>query len=390
MMECAPARLLLAVLLAETSVSLSASAGSTPASPCPAGWLLFGPRCFAFYPVWSSWTDAEAACAQKGGHLAALHTPEERQFVRQLANTDPAVWLGGRRPRQNGSWFWSDDSASKIRGRTNQRLDMGRGGGACLAIKPLSGELESAACGQLRFYICSTGASRSTVAPGNTKPVEPGEILTGIVPTESLFEVLWSFSDPLVEEILRSSTFLGELRSGRLTQSCYDRFVQQEALYLQRVGGMLEVLIGRFPEADGATSLLWDAFKQYRSGNQSRLPSPPPPPWLRSSLASFHAVALEEPVYWLVALSARAGLRHLVVGELLPSGGPEAGGRLLREWSGDARADVTWTRRYRKLVEERQQHMDVFKAVNIFRDHMKNQRSLHKAVACDEEEERSS
>lgn len=61
------------------------------------------------------------------------------------------------------------------------------------------------------------------------------------MPTESLFEVLWSFSDPLVEEILRSSTFLGELRSGRLTQSCYDRFVQQEALYLQRVGGMLEV-----------------------------------------------------------------------------------------------------------------------------------------------------
>ncbi|XP_037335911.2 uncharacterized protein LOC119222976 isoform X1 [Pungitius pungitius] len=383
-MQCALARLLLAVLLAETSLSLSASAGRTPASSCPAGWLPFGPRCLAFYPVWSSWTDAEAVCAQKGGHLASLYTPEEMQFVRQLANTDLTVWLGGRRAQRNGSWFWSDDSEFKIRGWTNQRLGEG---GACLTIKTKSGELESAPCGELRFYICSSGAryahSKSIVAPGNRKSLQPG-----IVPTQSLFQVLWSSSDSLVEVILRSSTFLEELRSGRLTQSCYDRFVQQEALYLQRVSGMLEVLIGRFPEGDEATWLLRDTFKQYRSGNQSRLPLPPPP-WLRSSLASFHAVALEEPVYWLVALSARAGLRHLVAGELLSSGGAEAGGRLLQEWIGDAKADIAWTRRYRKLVEERQNHMEVFQAINIFRDHMINQKSLHKAVACDEEEERS-
>ncbi|KAM8898232.1 uncharacterized protein AB9W97_009241 [Spinachia spinachia] len=372
MMRCALARLLLArLLLPATSFSLSALVGRTQAATCPAGWLLSGPTCFAFYPVWSSWADAEAACAGNGGHLASLHTPEETKFVRQLANTDRPLWVDGR-AQQNGSWFWSNNSEFKI-----QRQGEGSGGGACMAIQPTSGELQSAPCGELRFYICSTRASIAfTVAPGIRKPVDPG-----IAPTESLFQVFWSFSDSLVEEILRSSTFIEGLRSGLLTQSCYDRFVQQEALYLQQVSGMLEVVIGRVPEADHAASLLWDAFKQYRSSNQSRLPSPPPA-WLRSSLASFHAVALEEPIYWLVALSARAGLRQLVVGELLSSGGP-----LLREWSGDARADVTWTRRCRKLVEERQQHMDVFQAVNIFRDHMINQRSLHQAVACDEEEE---
>lgn len=65
--------------------------------------------------------------------------------------------------------------------------------------------------------------------------------LSGIVPGVSLFDAVWSYSDSLAEEILRSSSFLQEIWSGRLTQRCYSSFMQQEALYLHRVSGTLEV-----------------------------------------------------------------------------------------------------------------------------------------------------
>ncbi|XP_068569278.1 uncharacterized protein [Cebidichthys violaceus] len=377
MMVCVLARLLFAVLLTETSASLSAS-GTKQASLCPPRWLLFGQKCFAFYPVWSSWTNADLMCSQKGGHLASLHTPEERQFVRVLANTHPPVWLGGRRAQQNGSWFWSDDSPFRISGWTNQRQGEAGEGGTCMAITPKSGELDSAPCGELRFYICSTGAS--SAHSSSRKPAEPG-----MVPGWSLFDVVWSHSDSVAEEILRSSSVLRGLRSGRLTRSCYDSFVQQEALYLHRVGSTLQVLMSGLQEADGVTSLLLDALKQYSSRNQSLLASPPPR-WLQDSLQSFHSVVLEDPVYWLVALSARACLRHFLSRELLSSSSVKAS-LLLREWSEDTRTEVVWTRSYRELIEERQSLMDVFQAVNVFREHMMNQKSFFKAAACDEEEE---
>ncbi|XP_075948329.1 uncharacterized protein LOC142950652 isoform X2 [Anarhichas minor] len=387
-MVCVLARLLFALLLTETSASPSASE-TEQASPCPPRWLLFGQRCFAFYPVWSSWTNADLMCSQKGGHLASLHTPEERQFVRQLANTHLPVWLGGRQAQQNGSWFWSDDSPFRISGWTNQRQGKAGEGGTCMAITPKCGELGSAPCGELRFYVCSTGAS-SNKSSADGEPVEPG-IVAGV----SLFDVVWSYIDPLAEEILHSSSVLRGLRSGRLTQSCYDSFIQQEALYLHRVSSTLQVLMSGLQEADDVTSLLLDTLKQYSSSNQSLLASPPPQ-WLQSSLQSFHSVVLEEPVYWLVALSARACLRDFLSRELLSSsssseelrgsGSELKASLLLREWSEDTRTEVTWIRRYRTLIEERQPHMDVFQAVNIFRQHMMNQKSLYKAANCDEED----
>ncbi|XP_037615067.1 uncharacterized protein LOC119481847 isoform X3 [Sebastes umbrosus] len=385
------APLLLAVLLTETSASLSTSVGTEQASPCPPRWLLFGQRCFSFYPVWSSWTDANSLCSQEGGNLASLHTPEERQFVHQLANTHIPVWLGGFKAQQ-GSWFWSDDSAFRISGWTNQTQGKAGGGGACLVISPKSGELHSAPCGELRFYICSTTASSSpTDSPRNRKPVEPG-----IVSNVSLFDVVWGHSDMLAEVILRSSPLLEELRSGQLMQRCYANFIRQEALYLHRVSSTLEALIVRLQEADDVRSLLMDTLKHYSSRNQSLLASPPPP-WLVFSLQSFHSVVLEEPVYWLVALLARACLRDFLAAELLSSGlqlvpawsNVKSVG-LYQEWNRDTLREVTWTRRYRKVIEERKHHMDTYKAINIFREHMKNQKSFYKALACDEEEEEES
>ncbi|XP_035530773.1 uncharacterized protein LOC118337773 isoform X2 [Morone saxatilis] len=377
--------LIFTVLLTETSASLPSS-GRGRASPCPPRWLLFRQRCFAFYPVWSSWSTADAMCSQSGGNLASLHTSEERQFVSRLVNTHTAGWLGGYQSQQNLSWIWSDYSPFTMTGWTNQRQENARGGGACIHMELKSGELHSAPCGELKFYICSTRAS-STVVPKESKPVEPG-----IIPSVSVFDVVWGYSDVLAEEILHSSSFLKELRSGQLTQRCYDSFTKQEALYLHRVSGTLEALISSLQEADDMRSLLLDTLKHYSSRNQSLLASPPPQ-WLRLSLQSFHSVVLEEPVYWLVALSARACLRNFLDGEqlfselkpgsLLVSEAKVKAGGLYQEWREESLKEVAWTQRYRKVIEEHQDQMNVFKAVTIFREQMMNQKSFYKAVACD-------
>ncbi|XP_070848971.1 uncharacterized protein [Chaetodon trifascialis] len=382
MMVCVLVPLVLAVLLS--------SPGTQPASPCPPRWLLFGQSCFAFYPVWSSWSAANSLCSQTGGNLASLHTPEERHFVHQLASTHTPVWLGGYQTQQNGSWFWSDDSSVSISDWTNQRHAKTERGGACMQMDPKSGELHGAPCGELRFYICSTRA-RSEVSSKNRKSVE-----SGVVPTVSLFDVVWGYSDSLAEEILHSSSFLKELWSGHLTQRCYSRFVQQEALYLHRVGGTLEALISRLQAADELRSLLLDTLEHYSSRNQSLLDSPPPQ-WFLFSLQSFHSVVLEEPVYWLVALSARACLRDFLAGQqvlsesrtgtLVVSGSEVKAGGIYQDWREEGLKEVAWTQRYRKVIEEHQDHMDAFKAINIFREHMMNQKSFYKAVDCDEEED---
>ncbi|XP_030287419.1 uncharacterized protein LOC115590265 isoform X2 [Sparus aurata] len=370
MMACVLALLVLSLLLIGPSASPPSSGdvseGAEPASHCPPRWLLLGQRCFAFYPVWSSWSSAESMCSQTGGHLASLHTPEERLFVGQLVRTHTPVWLGGRRAQQNGSWVWTDDQNQEETGE----------GGACMQMDPISGELHGAPCGELWFYICSTAAS-SEALPENRTPVK-----SGLAPNVSLFDAVWGPSDALAEEILRWSCFFQELQSGRLKQRCYSSFMQQEALYLQRVSSMLEVLVSSLQEADAVRSLLLDTLEHYSSRTQNPINSPPPQ-WLQSSLQSFHFVVLEEPIYWLVALSARACLYDLLSGVQVRTG---SGSELVyQDWSEESLKEVVWTQRYRQVLEKHQDQMDTFKAIHVFRQHMMNQKSLHKAVVCDDD-----
>ena len=80
---------------------------------------------------------------------------------------------------------------------------------------------------------------------------------------------------------------------------------------------------------------------------QSLLHSPPPQ-WLQSSLQSFHFVVLEEPVYWLVALSARACLYELVSGVLVRTGsGSEV---IYQDWREESLKEVVWTQRYPSAI----------------------------------------
>ncbi|XP_041635633.1 uncharacterized protein LOC121504688 [Cheilinus undulatus] len=373
--------LLLSVLLTQTSASLPVTETETFSS-CPPRWLLFEQRCFVFYPVWSTWSNAESVCSQVGGNLASLHTPEERRFTLQLLSSHSSVWLGGYQQQKNVSWFWSDGDSFSIRDWTNQGQGNTREGRACLQLDPKNGELNSAPCGELKFYICSTKAS-STFS-SNRKPVEPD-----LVPGVGLFDVLWSYSDMVAEEVLYSP-FIKQMKSGQLTQRCYDSFIQQEALYLQKVSSTLEALISRSQEADDMRLLLQDSLKHYSRTNQTLLTSSPPP-WLLWSLHSFHSVVLEDPVYLVVALSARSSLRSFLTREHR-SGAEEVSGSedksesLYRKWIEGSLTEDTWTQRYSQVIEGHRDYLDVFKAVNIFREFMMNQRSFYKSLDCDEED----
>ncbi|KAM3590452.1 uncharacterized protein V6R79_009873 [Siganus canaliculatus] len=367
----------LTLLLFETSPS----SGAEPPSPCPPRWLLSGNRCFAFFPVWSSWNAADFLCAQTGGALASLHTPEERRLVRQAAAAFTPVWLGGVQV-QNGSWFWSDDSAFDISSWTNQTLEDSREGGAC-AYTYTSAELVSAPCEELSFYICSIRAGSDWLPETGASPAVK-RFADGV----GLFDVMWSFSDSLVEEILQSSSVLTELRSRNGTASCYARFRQQEALYLHRVSSTLETLLWTRPPAlDDVALLLTEAFKHYRSRLQT-LPPGPPPLWLTSALQAFHSVVLDEPLYLLVALSARSSLyglfSHSRTGSPQGPEGPDLD--LYQDWREEVEREASWTLRFRKVLQKHQDQMDEYKSVRVFREHMMNQKLLHKAVSCDEEE----
>ncbi|XP_065806845.1 uncharacterized protein [Labrus bergylta] len=383
MMVCVLFPLVLSVLLTETSACLSPS-GAEAVTSCPARWLLFGQRCFVFYPVWSSWSNAETVCTQAGGDLASLHTPEERQFALQLS-THTSVWLGGYQQHKNSSWFWKESPPLRISDWTNQSQEKTREGGACLQMDPENGELNSAPCGELRFFICSVEGS-SEVLPIDRKPVE-----SDLVPGVRVFDVVWSYSDMLAEDILRSSSFVRQFRTGQLTQGCYTSFLQQEALYLHRVRSTLEALVSSVQEPDDVRSLLQDTLKHYSSTNQTTLTSPPPP-WLIWALQSFHSVVLEDPIYLLVALSARSSLRSLLIQDQeLQSGLEQVSGSIVtaeslyQEWRQDSLKEVTWMQRYMKLIEEHRASLELFKAVNIFKEHMMNQKSFYKSLDCDAE-----
>ncbi|XP_030017424.1 uncharacterized protein LOC115438149 isoform X2 [Sphaeramia orbicularis] len=159
-----------------------------------------------------------------------------------------------------------------------------------------SGEVNSAPCGELRFYICSSKAKSNVMSATTSNG-------SNLVPGFSLFDVMLDQSSSVLEDILHWSSFLSQVRSGRLSERCLTSFIQQEALYLHRVSSTLEVLIGNIHEEDqDIRSLLVDVQQQYRTQYRTQystqystqvLPSAPPSRWLLLSLLSFHSVVLD-------------------------------------------------------------------------------------------------
>ncbi|GLD75486.1 uncharacterized protein AKAME5_002682000 [Lates japonicus] len=310
-----------------------------------------------------------------GSTLVTVHTLQEREFIRQLANTSYHVWLGGYQEAQNHSWRWIDSSPYRISDWTIKREAKTEKPGVCMKMDPESGELYSALCEELQFYVCSINAS-SPAIPGRRMP--DGDLKRSF----SLFDVVWNQSN-VAEVILRSSSFFNELKNGRPTELCYTSVTKHEVLYLDKVIITLEVLNSRLQEAnDSVKSLLQDTLQHYKNitvRTKTSRPSGPTPGWLRDSLQSFHSVVLEDPIYWLVALWARASLHSLAREHLVPT---SVNNTFYQEWREDSQKDVEWTQRFKSVLEKHQNKTHVQDAINIFREHMMNQKRFYMAVDC--------
>lgn len=341
---------------------------STASGLCPDRWLLFRDRCLGVFPVWASWSSAETLCSQSGSHLLSLHSKKQLLFLQKiLTQLEVPVWTGGYSV-QSDAWFWSDGSDSHPNIWTNHTS---RG---CMGLE--GGEVKSAPCGELRFYICS----RKTSAKSNDEVV----VSPGLSPGVSLFSLMWAQSDTVAEEILLSSSFLLQLRSGSISQSCYDRYSQQEALYMGLVYRTLQALSFHSEEVDpGVKSLLLDTKHFYQS-RLSKQDLSAAPRWLQFALQSFHWVVTDEPVYLVVALSARSALNSFILHSLPPtwSKSGSQSRSLLLKWRQESETELKFTQRFREVIERLQSEMDEFKTINVFRVHMMNQKSLHKHLEC--------
>ena len=81
---------------------------------CPTpDWLRYGNACFKLVNQKEYWIGAQDACRNINGNLTSIHSAEENDFVRQMADALglPAVWIGlNNLNSADGSYEWVDGS----------------------------------------------------------------------------------------------------------------------------------------------------------------------------------------------------------------------------------------------------------------------------------------
>ena len=77
----------------------------------PAGLASFNNHCYKVFSYPLSWEEANQACEKMGGSLACITTPEENNFILNLAgktsfSEDSCLWIGGRKNPSTSAWEW--------------------------------------------------------------------------------------------------------------------------------------------------------------------------------------------------------------------------------------------------------------------------------------------
>jgi len=84
---------------------------------CPSGWVT-GPSkttCYKYIGDTKSWNESETSCRNNHGHLAALTSLVELNFVQEMCSKFTAskeCWVGGIGTNTSNSmdWKWSDNT----------------------------------------------------------------------------------------------------------------------------------------------------------------------------------------------------------------------------------------------------------------------------------------
>jgi len=78
---------------------------------CPSDWSKFGKSCYKLFKKNMKWVEAESHCIEQGGHLASVHSEQEKDFILALVPSAPGgFWIGGSDREAEGEWIWSDCS----------------------------------------------------------------------------------------------------------------------------------------------------------------------------------------------------------------------------------------------------------------------------------------
>ena len=92
-----------------TFLLVSLHLGLFPIADCPSDWLEFSKNCYKGFLKYLNWVDAESHCIEHGGHLASVHSDQEKDFIHGLV---PSLqfWIGGNGMMTENEWVWSDGS----------------------------------------------------------------------------------------------------------------------------------------------------------------------------------------------------------------------------------------------------------------------------------------
>ena len=67
---------------------------------------------FSFFPEGVNWNAARAKCQSHGGDLASIHSSAENSLASTTLGQGRRAWIGNSDALVEGSWVWSDGTAS--------------------------------------------------------------------------------------------------------------------------------------------------------------------------------------------------------------------------------------------------------------------------------------
>ncbi|KAF8360504.1 clec-49 [Pristionchus pacificus] len=120
---------------------------------CDDDYLQLGDHCYRSSDSFATFSDAEADCVSKGGHLASIHNQDTNTFINQLASGAPiGVFIGMK--QDQGVFKWTDGSAVDY---NNGHLDSF--GGECVIMGSSTETWSNADCDFAFKYICEKNAN---------------------------------------------------------------------------------------------------------------------------------------------------------------------------------------------------------------------------------------
>ncbi|GMS83524.1 hypothetical protein PENTCL1PPCAC_5699, partial [Pristionchus entomophagus] len=121
---------------------------------CNADFLQLGDHCYQLSESFSTFSDAEANCATKGGHLASIHNEDTNTFIQSLTSGTPiGVFIGLKKEEKEFKWTdgTSVDYASKY--------NLDASSGDCVIISSFTDSWNNVDCDFAFKYICEKDAN---------------------------------------------------------------------------------------------------------------------------------------------------------------------------------------------------------------------------------------